>query len=620
VVSGTGVATPTPHLALDPPALDLGGVTVGGTSALATQVGNGGTAPLQVTAIARCAGTSAEFTWSPAAPFTVAAGGATALTVSYTPTAAGADSGCLAITSDDHDSPVTNLAVQGAGVAPASPRIAVAPASLDFGSVTVGLAASRTLTVSNTGTAALSATLARAAGTSAEFTVSPATLSLAPGASQLVTAGYAPSAAGADTGALAIASNDPATPTVTVPLTGTGTASPAPSLALDPAALAFGPVATGATATLVSTLRNTGSAPLEVSAIARCAGTSAEFGWTPSAPLTVAAGGSAALSVTYAPADLGADAGCLAITSNDPASPAVNLALSGTGVGQAAPAIALDPASLDFGTVTVGSTGTRVSQVRNPGTATLHVSAVTACAGTSAEFGFSPAGPFEVAPGAAAPLTVTYAPTAEGADAGCLAVASDDPARPTAELALTGTGSTVTTVAGDVDIDELRVPERLSTGVARTVTPRAELENRSRAQATATARLVATLGGAGLYDQTIQVTLRARDDRTFSFPPLTVAAGTTGTIAWTLTVADGDPDVDRATARTRLRTGTGGGGGDDDDRVAGPGAGADLALASAGAPGGAAGGCATGGGAGGLGLAALLVLGALRPAPRRRRG
>ena len=621
LVSGAGVAVPTPHLALSPTSLDLGGVTVGGSSSLSAQVQNGGTAPLAVSAIAPCTGTSAEFGWSPAAPFTVAAGGATTLTVTYTPTAAGADAGCLALTSNDPDGPVADLAVQGTGLAAAAPRIGVAPASLDFGPVSVGLSAARTLTVSNTGTASLTAALQRAAGTSAEFTVSPATLSLAPGASALVTVTYAPSAAGADAGALSIGSNDPATPTLAVPLAGSGAAAPAPVIALDPASLAFGPVVTGTSASRTAAIRNQGSATLDVAAIERCAGTSGEFTWAPSAPAQVAPGASLALTVLYAPTDLGADAGCLAIASDDPASPSVNLALSGSGVAQAAPAIALDPASLDFGAVTVGSTGTRTSQVRNPGTATLHVSAVAACAGTSAEFGFSPAGPFEVAPGAAAPLTVTYAPAAEGADAGCLAVSSDDPARPTAELALAGSGAAAPTVAGDVDIDELRVPERLSTGQARTVVPRAELENRSRSQATATARLVATLGGAGLYDQSIQVTLRARDDRAFSFPALTVAAGTTGTLAWTLTVEDGDPDLDRATARTRLRPGSGDrGGGGDAQAGSGTGPGADLALASDGSPGGAAGGCATGDGAGGLGLVVVLALGALWLAPRRRRG
>ncbi len=619
LVSGTGVAAPTPHLSLSPASLDLGGVTVGGATSLPVQVQDGGAAPLTVSAIAPCAGTSAEFTWSPAAPFTVAAGGATTLTVTYAPTAAGLDAGCLALTSDDPDSPVTTLAVQGTGLAPSAPRLGVDPASLAFGSVTVGLSSARTLTVSNTGTAALSATLARAAGTSGEFTVTPATLTLAPGASALATVTYAPSAAGADTGALAIASNDPATPTLAVPLSGSGAAAPAPAIALDPAALAFGPVVTGATAVRTAALRNQGSATLDVSAIARCAGTSAEFSWTPSAPLQVPPGASATLTVTYAPTDRSTDQGCLAIASDDPASPTVNLALSGSGVAEAAPAIALDPSALDFGTVTIGTTATRVSQVRNGGTAALHVSAVSACAGTSAEFAASPAGPFEVAAGGAAPLTVTYAPADAGADAGCLTVASDDPATPSARLDLAGTGATRPTVAGDVDIDALRVPERLSTGTARTVTPRAELENRSRVQATATARLTAALDGAGIYDQSLPVTLRARDDRTFTFPPLTVPAGASGALAWTLTVDDADPDLDRATARTRLRPGGGGGG--DDLAGGGPGRGPGLALAAAGPAGSAsAGGCASGGAAGGAGLALLLLLGAARLAPRRRRG
>lgn len=601
-LSGSGVAAPTPHLTLSPPTLDLGGVTVGASASLPASVGNSGTAPLTVSAIARCAGTSAEFTWSPAAPFTVAAGGATMLTVTYMPTAAGADSGCLALTSNDPASPVSNLTVQATGIAPAAPRIAVSPQALTFGNITVGLSAVQTFTVSNTGTATLNATVARAAGTSAEFTVAPPSFSVAPGGLQVVTATYAPSAAGADTGSLTVASNDPATPTVAVTLSGSGVSAPTPAIALDPAAVDFGPVVTGSTASAAVAVRNTGSATLDVSAITRCSGTSTEFAWSPSAPFQVAAGASANLTVTYLPADLGADTGCLAFASNDPANAMVNLTLAGSGVAQAVPAIALDPSSLDFGTVSIGGSAVRTSQVRNTGTATLHVSAVTACSGTSPEFTFAPTGPFDVAAGGSTALAVTYAPADAGADTGCLAVASDDPANPSVELQLAGTGAEQPVAQGDIDIRFLNVPRRVDTGQASQIVARASLRNRSATESTGTARLTASLDGTPIYDQSLSVTLSALAAQTFPFPPLDVAQGTRGIVTWRLQVDDQDPDIDVATARTRLASGTS----DREDLVASSGTSAQASM-----------GCSSGGAPASLGL--LLALGALLLRPARRR-
>ena len=613
-LTGSGVAAATPHLALQPASLDLGGVTVGASGALPVQVQNTGAAALSVTAITRCSATSAEFTWSPAAPFTVAAGGATTVTVTYAPTAAGTDGGCLAFASNDPASPTTNLTVSGTGLAPSAPRIAVAPAALDFGSVTVGLVGTRTFAVSNGGTAPLTATVARATGTSSEFAAAPASFTVAAGGSQTVTATYSPSAAGADTGAFTVTSNDTSNPSVSVTVTGTGLSAAAPSIALAPASLAFGAVADGSTATLTAQIQNTGTALLTVSAITACIGTSAEYGFSPAGPLQVASGASATLTVTYAPTDVGADAGCLAIASDDPVRPTVQLALSGSGVGQVAPAIALVPASLDFGAVADGSTASKTAQIRNTGTGPLQVSAITACAGTSAEFRFAPGGPLQVAAGGSAALTVTYAPTDVGADAGCLAIASDDPASPTVQLGLTGSGVAQGQLVGDVDIEELKVPGTVRTHSAASITPRAHLENRSRVDARAMARLQATLGGAAVYDQTIPIAIQAREDAEFAFPAYAVMAGASGTLAWTLDVTDADPDVDRAMARTRL-SGSRRDEGEGSDRHAPVAVATVRAAAATDAARGV--GCSSGGGLSLLGL--LLAMGAGRSLLRRRR-
>ncbi|HEU4382595.1 MAG TPA: choice-of-anchor D domain-containing protein [Anaeromyxobacteraceae bacterium] len=563
-LSGAGVPAPAPHIALNPTSLSFGTVTVGGSNSLTTQVQNTGTAPLNVTAIALCTSpaTSPEFGWSPVAPFTVPAGGSNTVTVTYTPTAAGADSGCLAFSSNDAANPTVTLAVSGTGQLLAAPHIAVSPTSLGFGNVTVGTPSSQTFTISNTGNATLTGTIARASG-STEFTFTPSSFNVAAGGSQGVSVTYAPSAAGADTGSLTVSSNDAANPNVSVALSGTGVSAPTPSIALSPPSLSFGTVVLGSSASLSTQIQNTGTAVLNVTGIALCAGTSGEFAWTPSAPLSVPPGQSATLTVTYTPTAAAADSGCLAIASNDPASPTVNLGVSGTGAGQPFPAIALVPSSLSFGTVTIGSSASRTTQVQNTGNATLNVLGISLCSGTPAKFTWSPAAPLAVAPGQAATLTVTYTPTDAVVDSGCLAIASDDPQNATVNLQLTGTGSQVQVAGLDIDIGEFEVPRYVNVRRTSSIGFEVEVRNRSLVDGTAPATLVGVLGGVEVYRQTIDITLQAGREGEYHFPRYAISPGARGTISWTLTVDDQDPDIDRATARTSLFTGTIGGGEDD---------------------------------------------------------
>ena len=222
-------------------------------------------------------------------------------------------------------------------------------------------------------------------------------------------------------------------------------AASAPAIVLNPNSLNFGTVTVGSPKTLAAQVQNTGTAPLNVTGVSSCAGTPSSVTWTPTGSFTVAAGANTSLSVTFAPTAAGAlPAGaCLTIASNDPAKPTLSLGLAGTGTNSPAPAIVLNPASLNFQMVTVGSSKTLSTQVQNTGTAPLDVTSVSSCAGTPSSITRTPTGPFTVAAGGVASLSATFAPTAAGAlPAGaCLAVASNDPAKPTLSLGLAGTGT-----------------------------------------------------------------------------------------------------------------------------------------------------------------------------------
>jgi hypothetical protein len=602
----TVAAAAAPAITLSPQSLDFGTVTAGTSATRTFTVGNVGTAALAVT-VAATAGTSAEFSAAPAS-FQVAPGGSTTVTVTYAPTDVGTDVGSLAVSSNDPLQPSLPVALTGTGAAAPTPQVVLDPASLNLGSVTVGASATLSTQVRNTGTAALSVSaIAPCAGTSAEFTWSPAApFTVAAGGATALNVTYAPTGAGADAGCLALTTNDPATPTAQLAVQGLGVAAAAPQLAVSPASLDFGTVTVGQSATRTLTISNGGAAPLSAT-LTLGPGSSAGFSFTP-ATATVAAGGSQAVTVTYAPAAAGAASGSIVIASNDPANPSVSVGLTATASAVTAPAIALDPTSIDFGQVIVGQTGQRTVAIRNQGTATLTVSSIALCAGTSAEFAWSPGAPLTVAAGGAAQLVVAYAPVDAGADTGCLTVASDDPAHPASTLALSGSGASPGQLVGDVDIDELDVPGALDTRQARSVVPEAEFRNRSSTAALATATLDASIAGAAVYHQTMPLSIGVGSEAEVTFPALQVQAGTTGAILWVLTVDDANPDLDRATATTRLGPGSGSGGGDRS-------ADGSAVLAAAGAGGG--GGCATGGGevSGWL----ILSLGALRLVPWRRR-
>jgi len=562
----TVVAPPpaaAPDINLNPASLNFGTVSTPASSTLTAQVQNLGNAALNVTGVTRCAGTSAEYTFSPATAFTVPPGGNTTLSVTYRPTAAGTDSGCIQIASNDATTPTVPLNVSGTGNVPppaAQPDINPNPASLGFGTVTVGSPATLTTQVQNLGTASLNITsIARCTGTSTEFTFSPAgPLTVAAGASTPVTVTYAPTAAGSDSGCIQINSNDPATPAVQVTVSGTGNVPappPAPGISLNPTSVNFNTVSVGNGATLPVTVQNTGNAALSISGIALCSGTSTEYAATPAAPITVAAGASATLSVHYNPTNAGTDTGCLQITSNATATP-VSLAVTGAGVNPAgAPDISLGSGAVAFGSVTVGGSATQTVQVRNIGTASLVVSAISRCAGTSSEFAVTTQAPLTIAAGSSAAVSMTYRPAAAGADTGCIEFASNDAGNPTVPLPVSGSGVAPPAAGAlDLDIRTLRARSSVNLAERQSVAITLSVVNAGQVAGQAAATVVGMQNGRQVYARTVSVSdPLTLGSSSFTFPSYTPTR--VGAITWTATIADGNTDIDRVSVTTLVVAG-----------------------------------------------------------------
>lgn len=103
------------------------------------------------------------------------------------------------------------------------PDINLNTVDLDFGQVEVGTTESRAALVENTGTQRLDITaIMPCSGSSTEYSWSPSSFTVSPGASQTVTATYSPVDENQDSGCLEIANNDPDENPAWLNLTGSG--------------------------------------------------------------------------------------------------------------------------------------------------------------------------------------------------------------------------------------------------------------------------------------------------------------------------------------------------------------------------------------------------------------
>ena len=318
-----------PQLTASQTALDFGNVTIGKPVQQSVVLRNSGSGPLNVTAAL-----------SGAAGFTlldsldsqlIPASGQFTLGVQFSPSAAGTANAALTITGDDAGQSSVKILLTGAGFSSPVPNISVAPQSLDFGTVASGQTKDLKFTVSNSGPGAL--TVNSASSNNPRFSTAAVTfpVTIAPGAQQDITLRFAPTAAGALSATLTVASDDPTHVTVTVALTGTGAGGPAqaPSIDISPATLDFGSVAVNQTKDLSVTVRNSGNAALSVTSIAF--DNAAYTLVSPSGSFQVAAGASQVLTVRFAPKSAATVSAKMSLTSNDPTKATSTVSLTGTG-------------------------------------------------------------------------------------------------------------------------------------------------------------------------------------------------------------------------------------------------------------------------------------------------
>lgn len=436
-LNGTGTSTAQPVISVNNNALTFSAQALGSSATQTVTVTNSGQANLVLSSVALSGAQSADYSLSGTcmANANIAVNQSCTLTVQFVPAAVGTRSASVNIASNA--TPVT-IGLSGSATLAPAPAVTLTPTTQAFGIATVGAAAvSRTVTLTNSGSAAL--TLSAVDVTGAGFSGSSACGStLAAGVSCAITLAFAPTSAVAYNGQVSVVSNAPGSPHM-VALLGTGVLAPMPVLAWAGAAtVAFSDTAVGATSVSVSlSLQNQGPGTVTLNSISASTG---EFsiGGGCGVGATLVANATCSATVTFAPAQVGKRTASLNVTSNGTNPTAVSM--TGSGVMAAQPRVTASTASLTFPPIVAGTAAAPVTvTLTNSGTMAVTIAALTLSSGQFTAESACGSLPLALAPGQSCQINVSV-------NAGDATVAGD----------LVDTLTVVTDVAGVAPQVELR--------------------------------------------------------------------------------------------------------------------------------------------------------------------
>lgn len=473
VVSMTGNDTATAP-ALSQPSFDFGGQVVGAMRGYETlMITNTGDRPLFVKSLGVQGANPGDFEAFGPDCVARALGDICGFSLAFRPTAAGIRSATLVIAHNAPNSPLS-VTLTGYGVAPPAPAVVLAPTSLNFGTQMVGKTSYQTVTVTNSGNAALNISRVAVEGTGpVDFSVvENHCVSLVPASANCtILVGFYPNWSGLRSAVLVITDNAADSPQ-SVPLSGTGMFIPKPLVDLRPSGLDFGVQTIGTTSgSQTVALTNTGDAPLSISSVGIAGTEHGDYTMTGNTcGASVTAGASCDISVAFRPTATGSRRAILMITDNAEHGPH-SVELSGTGVSPPAPAVDIAPTSLSFGDQTVGSTsGPKSMTVTNTGNATLSISSVDLAGASPGDYVLTSSTCGSPVPvGANCAITVAFRPTSAGARSAAVVI-TDDAADSPHVVALTGAGVAAPQPLADVGVSIGATPNPVRTGTTLTYT------------------------------------------------------------------------------------------------------------------------------------------------------
>jgi hypothetical protein len=341
-----------PNSSVSPRQLSFGPQATGTTSGpLNVALFNSASAVLTVGSISA----SGPFSAASGCGATLAPGTSCTITVAFTPTSAGSQTGAVTIASNSQNSPQT-VSLTGVGTS-AVPVATLSATQLTFPAQAAGtISPPQAVTLQNTGTIGLSIAGISASGAAAQTNNCPT--NLAPGASCTINAMLAAPLTGACSGTISVNGNAPGGPQ-NVSLSGNCQALPSVESSLSTSSLVFAPqtVATAGAAQTV-TLSNIGALSLSIAGVVA----SGDATQTNNCGATLGVGANCVITIAFTPAASGARSGAMTVTDSAPDSPHV-VAISGFGLPNPVPMVyqPLIPTAVQPGgpglTVTVNGTG-----------------------------------------------------------------------------------------------------------------------------------------------------------------------------------------------------------------------------------------------------------------------
>ena len=409
------IPPPAPAIAVQQTAVDFGTIDAGQTGEQTITIKNTGTGSLEITGIESDV---SGLTFDPST-FTLAPNGSQTVTVTFPSSTEGKFSGSINISSNDPNSATNTLSVSVIVQPPPVPAIAVQQTAVNFGTIDAGQTGQQMITITNTGTGPLEIT-----GIESDvsgLTFEPSTFTLSPNGSQTVTITLPSSTAGEFSGSINISSNDPDRAKHTLSVSGIVQPPPVPVIAVQETAIDFGTVEAAQTVQKTFTVKNTGTAPLEITGIE-----SDLLGLTfePSM-FTLEPDGSRTVTITFPSSTEGTFSGNISISSNDPNSAKHTLSVSVIVQPPPVPVLAVQETAVDFGTVEVAQTVQQTITVKNTGTAPLEITGIES---DLLGLTFEPS-MFTLEPDGSRTVTVTFPSSTAGEFSGNINILSNDPDR-----------------------------------------------------------------------------------------------------------------------------------------------------------------------------------------------
>jgi Transmembrane protein 131-like N-terminal/Abnormal spindle-like microcephaly-assoc'd, ASPM-SPD-2-Hydin len=251
----------------------------------------------------------------------------------------------------------------------ATGTLTASPGSLLFGDITVGQTQTKTISLKNSGTAAVSVSGDSVIG--AGYRISgisfPQTLSV--GQTVSFSVEFTPGQSGIVSAKLEILS-DASNSTLILPLSGEGVVYENGYASVAPLNAPFGEVPVGTKDTEIITVMNAGKKSLLVDSVTTSAKGFSVSGIT--TPVSIAAGAETHFTVAFLPESAGSVSGSILVKSAGSDS-SVTITVSGTGLASSR-VLSVSPASLAFGNVDLGSSATRQISLKNTGNSNIAIS------------------------------------------------------------------------------------------------------------------------------------------------------------------------------------------------------------------------------------------------------